>query len=383
MNNKVNFRKAGFKPLVCVAVLSLQLLGSSFAQNPGGTYGSLTWELRLSDSTLTIDGNDTMPNSDYGSPDPPWWLHRMLISKVVIKDGVKSIGSWAFSGCPLVSATIGNSVTTINNNAFTSCYGLKFVSIGNSVTVIGEGTFNNSPNLDSIICYANIPPIIVEKYKGSVFSHTPITIPIYVPCGSIAAYQAAEGWGIMTISGKWEQFTNYQVIGYPPNSFPSPNDISVLQQGNVLEISWQNTGALSYKIYRNHVLLTTVSTTTYVDSNLANGNYCYKIKAIYELCESGFSREVCKIVSGVDIKQLHLQDYELQVFPNPVNYELKITNYEGGVVEIYNVVGQLLYQINKSTNKQINNEISIDVSHLAVGMYFLKVDNKVVRFVKE
>ena len=51
-------------------------------------------------------------------------------------------------------------------------------------------------------------------------------------------------------------------------------------------------------------------------------------------------------------------------------------------VEIYDVVGQLLYQINKSTNNQINNEISIDVSHLASGMYFLKVDNKVVKIIK-
>jgi len=40
------------------------------------------------------------------------------------------------------------------------------------------------------------------------------------------------------------------------------------------------------------------------------------------------------------------------------------------------------YQINKITNNQINNEISIDVSHLASGMYFLKIDNKVVKIIK-
>ena len=85
---------------------------------------------------------------------------------------------------------------------------------------------------------------------------------------------------------------------------------------------------------------------------------------------------------GVGVVETH--NYaDLQIYPNPVNYELKIMNYEGGNIEVYNVIGQLLYQINKSTNKQINNGISIDVSHLASGMYFLKVDNKVVRFVKE
>ena len=76
---------------------------------------------------------------------------------------------------------------------------------------------------------------------------------------------------------------------------------------------------------------------------------------------------------------------ELQVYPNPTTGQLTINSGELAIkkIEIYDVVGQLLYQINKSTNNQINKEISIDVSHLAAGMYFLKVDNKVVKFVKE
>ena len=85
---------------------------------------------------------------------------------------------------------------------------------------------------------------------------------------------------------------------------------------------------------------------------------------------------------------------KLHVYPNPANYELRITNYEfkdGEVIEIYNVAGQKVYQINnltnqqqitKSTNNQINN-IIIDVSHLAKGLYFLKINNQVTKFIKE
>ena len=85
-------------------------------------------------------------------------------------------------------------------------------------------------------------------------------------------------------------------------------------------------------------------------------------------------------------KEPHLPAQANFLYPNPTNGKLQVTSYElqeNSVVEIYDIVGQLLYQINKSTNNQINNEISIDVSHLEKGIYFLKIDNKVVRFVKE
>ena len=42
-------------------------------------------------------------------------------------------------------------------------------------------------------------------------------------------------------------------------------------------------------------------------------------------------------------------------------------------------MGQLL----QSKTVNLQSEIVIDVSHLASGMYYLKVDNKVVKFVKE
>ena len=48
-------------------------------------------------------------------------------------------------------------------------------------------------------------------------------------------------------------------------------------------------------------------------------------------------------------------------------------------VEIYSVVGQKLNNYQLST---VNSQFVIDVSHLANGMYYLRVGNKVVKFVK-
>ena len=76
----------------------------------------------------------------------------------------------------------------------------------------------------------------------------------------------------------------------------------------------------------------------------------------------------------------------LQVYPNPTNEQLTINlpnPSEGGAyaadVKIYDIIGRTL------TNYQfsiINSQLIIDVSHLHNGMYFLKIDNKMVKFIK-
>jgi hypothetical protein len=89
---------------------------------------------------------------------------------------------------------------------------------------------------------------------------------------------------------------------------------------------------------------------------------------------------------------------EIRVYPNPANTELRIhlpNPSERGAymenIEIYNVMGQkLLAPFNSPEGGKLpsfggagGGEIVIDISHLAKGMYFLKVGNTVVRFVKE
>ena len=70
------------------------------------------------------------------------------------------------------------------------------------------------------------------------------------------------------------------------------------------------------------------------------------------------------------------------VYPNPARNELQITSNElqPKDIQVYNVMGEMVYQIHKSTNPQIH---TIDISHLASGMYYLRIGNRAVRFVKE
>jgi len=83
----------------------------------------------------------------------------------------------------------------------------------------------------------------------------------------------------------------------------------------------------------------------------------------------------------VGIKEVVQEGTKLKVYPNPTTGQLTIDNGELIIenVEIYNVVGQMVL----SCRDVARNVLTIDVKSLASGLYFLKVNNKVVKFVKE
>lgn len=95
---------------------------------------------------LTISGNGKMydyaPDSEQqNSP----WSYSEDIKKVVIGDGITTIGHGAFYGCKnLKLAVIHDSVTEIGTSSFYNCSGLTFVSIPKNVTEIKDHAFNGS-----------------------------------------------------------------------------------------------------------------------------------------------------------------------------------------------------------------------------------------------
>ncbi|MBQ6265265.1 MAG: leucine-rich repeat domain-containing protein [Clostridia bacterium] len=77
--------------------------------------------------------------------------NRPNIKSVTIGNSVTSIGDYAFSGCSrLTSVTIGNSVTSIGNSAFYNCTGLTSITIPDSVTSIGNKAFYCCTGLTSV-----------------------------------------------------------------------------------------------------------------------------------------------------------------------------------------------------------------------------------------
>ena len=121
------------------------LCGHNRAKASGKT-GNCDWYVM--DTTLYITGNGAMEEYTNSDSSRPW---GSTITAVVIKDGVTSIGSYAFYSCRNISSvTLPNSVISIGDSAFFNCSKLSTITIPNSVTSVGSYAFYKCSDLSSV-----------------------------------------------------------------------------------------------------------------------------------------------------------------------------------------------------------------------------------------
>ena len=111
---------------------------------------TVTAHFNSASGTLTFSGNGAMKN--YQDMHYPWKQISNQIKKIVIENGVTSIGSNAFYQCSDMQATLdlsdAKALTSIGNNAFYGCKKLTgSLKIPDSVTEIGAKAFRDCNNL--------------------------------------------------------------------------------------------------------------------------------------------------------------------------------------------------------------------------------------------
>ncbi len=157
-----------------------------------GTCGeNATWKLTGTGDnlTLTISGSGDMEN--YYLYDntrfAPWDDRRSSIKKVIIKNGITSIGNCAFCGCGnLVSVSLPKSITSIGNSAFSSCRKLTNITIPDSVTSIGAEAFYLCSSLKEIII-----PDGVTRIESYTFAYSGLRVSL----PNSIEYFAADAFG--------------------------------------------------------------------------------------------------------------------------------------------------------------------------------------------
>ena len=199
------------------------ILSSFMTAATSGDFGEnncLHWEVStgvLSGKTLTISGTGVMP--DFNFPEgnlAPWWNYEALgmltsfgnfklegeLKKVVIKDGVTNVGSYALFCLPAATqVTLPDSVTRIGRYGIAMCSKLTGMSIPKGVTEIGDfglagdgltavtlpdglqslgrGAFDACTSLTNTTlpaaitavpgkCFANCTKLLNVKYAGTV-----------------------------------------------------------------------------------------------------------------------------------------------------------------------------------------------------------------------
>ena len=213
---------------------------------------NVTWTL-TADGTLTISGTGAMTDYTYDSRSP-WYSCRTYIKRVVMQQGVTSIGGDAFSGCAaLTSVEIPNGVTAIGGSTFSNCIRLAKVTIPKSVTSIGKNAFYYCESIADVY------------YDGT-----------------------EEDWAKISISSG-----NEDLLAAALHCKPTPLTAPSVTGGNDSQgrptLKWNAvTGAAKYEVYRarsmngDYIKYSTQTSTGYTNSAyLTSGSmYYYKVRAL-------------------------------------------------------------------------------------------------------
>ena len=94
----------------------------------------------------------------------------------------------------ITDAVIGNNVTVMDGNVFRNCTYLTNLTIGSSVAEIRQSALEGCSNIKKIQALNPIPPVINTTNQDCFSNSTFIDAIVYVPKGSLSAYQNADVW---------------------------------------------------------------------------------------------------------------------------------------------------------------------------------------------
>lgn len=125
------------------------------------------------------------------------------INNLVLPSTLKSIGSDAFTWIKVKNLEFPEGMLSIGSGAFRNCNNLQKVVLPSTLTSLGDGLFRACNSLSSVVSRITTPfdinPgtfAVSENWIDSIqkTEYDKCTAILYVPVGSLAQYQAIEGW---------------------------------------------------------------------------------------------------------------------------------------------------------------------------------------------
>ena len=230
-------------------------LHAAMVDTGSGTCGeNLTWVLD-EEGTLTVSGSGAMWEFSMEEHNPaPWYPAWASIKKVVLEDGVTSVGSEAFFGCAvLASVDLPNGVTALGRDAFCGCSALASVNIPLTVKQIGDWCFYDCESLAAIAL-----PEGLQALGEYAFAHCSGLTRLHVPASvtelSDGVLEGCEALTEVSYSGateQWEQLTQGMGLEVQVQLVRLPGDLdgkSGVNNDDVLYLLWHNLFSNEYPL---------------------------------------------------------------------------------------------------------------------------------------
>ena len=167
-----------------------ETLGSTSVKNYSHKYaqgGDYIITLTVNNGTITLEGDSN--NSIFGQTTN--YYNRVRIIKIIFGNNVV-LNSYALRYClVLLSVVIPNNTTSIGSYVCQNCYNLLTAIIPVNVTSIGTQAFAGCNSLSELHLKPTAPPALANS---NAFNGIPSDCIIYVPQGSLSAYQQATNW---------------------------------------------------------------------------------------------------------------------------------------------------------------------------------------------
>ena len=379
---KQQFLLSGFLLLLAI---------NTFGQN--GQDGNVSWS--IVDNTLTLSGTGEMKDYNYNENIAPWYPYSSQVDKIVINEGLTTIGNSAFALCSgIESIEIPNTIISIGNNSFLGCRNLMEIDIPNSietigalafgacgslininiprrVSAIGEGAFSGCSKLKSIKVdinnnvYKDIDGIVFSKDNKELLIYpagkeeVSYTVPDYVSaigygaflnCGNLKKIEISDG--VTTIG--MEAFYNCQnlrIITIPGSvTVIGDNAFMYCRNLDTVEVYWDKPVPVNTNIF---IASSIVETTLVVPSGTKNN---YETANVW--------KEFGSIIERSPTANLYLNEEKVNaIFTNG---KLVVDSPYSETIRAYNTAGSLVFSTEKKEGK-----ITYPFSNQQGGIYIV------------
>lgn len=166
---------------------------------------------KVENGTLTISGSGAIDNYD-SAAECPWADQRTDITKIVVEDGITSIGNFAFYGMTnLTEISLSDSIVSIGAYAFKNDSSLENVTLPSELAQIQNSAFYGCAKISSIVITAK-----VTKIGDYVFSRCSSLkdISFEGDAPEIAQYAFNKVTANVTYAGDNETWTDENKLNY-------------------------------------------------------------------------------------------------------------------------------------------------------------------------